>query len=178
MRTLAHPTRLRLLGLLRERGPQTAALLGTAVDEASGTISYHLGKLAAAGLIEEAADQGHDGRERWWRSAHDSTHWEDVDLLDSPEDFAASAALQHTISHLYAHLHDEYIASIPTLPREWVAAGASSDRTVRLTVAELAELRAELQAVGDKWETVSEKHVPDDGSESVFVVMQAYRRPA
>lgn len=178
MRTLAHPTRLRLLGLLRERGPQTAALLGTAVDEASGTISYHLGKLAAAGLIEEAADQGHDGRERWWRSAHDSTHWEDVDLLDSPEDFAASAALQHTIAHLYAHLHDEYIASIPTLPREWVAAGASSDRGLRLAVSEMAELRAELEALDQKWEAISEAHEAGDGSEKVVLVMQAYRRPA
>lgn len=54
MRALAHPTRLRLLGELRVRGPRTVGMLSDAIDEAVGSVSYHLGKLAEHGFVEEA----------------------------------------------------------------------------------------------------------------------------
>ncbi|MET1051364.1 MAG: helix-turn-helix domain-containing protein, partial [Mycetocola sp.] len=80
MRVLAHPTRLRLLGLLREGGPQTAAQLGDVVDEAPGTVSYHLSKLASIDLIEPADAQSTDRRERWWRATTTVTSWEPAEL--------------------------------------------------------------------------------------------------
>jgi len=98
LRVLAHPTRLRLLGLLRQHGPQTAAHLGDRVDEAPGTISYHLGKLASIALIEEAPGTGTDRRERWWRATSELTTWEPADALDDPATAAASTAMQRTTS--------------------------------------------------------------------------------
>ena len=68
LRALAHPTRVRLLGLLREQGPGTATTLGRATGASSGETSYHLRVLAQHGLIEPAQRQGR-GRERWWRAA-------------------------------------------------------------------------------------------------------------
>ena len=179
MRVLAHPTRLRLLGLLRERGPQTAAQLGDIVDEAPGTISYHLGKLASIDLIEPAEAQSTDQRERWWQATTALTSWEPAELLDDPDKLAASAALQKSIAQVYAARYTDYINATPSLPREWVAAGASGDRSLRLTSTELTAMRAELEGLVNRWLDTSAAHDPstDDGAEPVIVVYQAYRRP-
>jgi DNA-binding transcriptional ArsR family regulator len=179
MRVLAHPTRLRLLGLLRERGAQTAAQLGDAVDEAPGTISYHLSKLASIDLIEAAEPQSTDRRERWWQATAQLTSWEPAELLDDPDRLVASSALQKSIGQAYAARFGEYVDAMPTLPREWVAAGASGDRSLRLTTTELAGLRHDLEAVVDRWLDVSAAHDPaaDDSAAPVVLVYQAYRRP-
>lgn len=179
MRVLAHPTRLRLLGLLRERGPQTAAQLGEIVDEAPGTLSYHLGKLASIDLIEPAPDQGTDNRERWWKATTSLTSWEPAELLDDPDQLRASSALQKSIAQIYAARYTEYIESMPSLSREWVAAGASGDRSLRLTVEEAGTMREELEQLVERWLGVSATHDPaeDDGAEPVIVVYQSYRRP-
>ncbi|CAD6008624.1 helix-turn-helix domain-containing protein [Agreia sp. COWG] len=205
MRVLAHPTRLRLLGLLRERGPQTAAQLGDVVDEAPGTVSYHLAKLASIELIEAAEPQSSDKRERWWKATTALTSWDTAQLLDDPEKAAASSVLQKSIGQAYAARYSDYVDSLPSLPREWVKAGASSDRTLRLTVDELAAMNAELEALIARWEMASATHdasgdavggggagndatsseatgsgasgAAASGVESVVVVYQAYRRP-
>ncbi|ROS48934.1 helix-turn-helix domain-containing protein [Frigoribacterium sp. PhB24] len=179
MRVLAHPTRLRLLGLLRERGAQTAAQLGDAVDEAPGTISYHLSKLASIDLIGPAEPRTADRRERWWQATAQLTSWEPAELLDDPDRLAASSALQKSIGQAYAARFGEYVDATPTLPREWVEAGASGDRSLRLTATELAALRGDLEAVVDRWLDASAAHDPaaDDGAEPVALVYQAYRRP-
>ncbi|MET1053250.1 MAG: helix-turn-helix domain-containing protein [Mycetocola sp.] len=179
MRVLAHPTRLRLLGLLREGGPQTAAQLGDVVDEAPGTVSYHLSKLASIDLIEPADAQSTDRRERWWRATTTVTSWEPAELLDDPDKLIASSALQKTIAQAYATRYTEYVDAMPALAPEWVAAGASSDRSLRLTVDELTAMRAELEALTGRWLQASAAHDPvaGDGAEPVVLVYQAYRRP-
>lgn len=179
MRVLAHPTRLRLLGLLREHGPQTAAQLGDVVDEAPGTISYHLSKLASIDLIEPAQAGSTDRRERWWKATTALTSWEPSKLIDDPDKLIASSVLQKTVAQGYASRFAEYIDAMPTLPREWVAAGASSDRTLRLTVDELQAMHAELDALTERWLGASATHDPEasDGAEPVALVYQAYRRP-
>ena len=178
MRALAHPTRLRLLGLLRERGPQTAAQLGDVVDEAPGTVSYHLSKLAASDLIRAADPQSADRRERWWQATAPLTSWEPADLLDDPGCLSASAALEKSIVQANAARYLQYVDARPALPREWVAAAAGGDRVIRLTVTELAALRAELESVVDRWVDVGAEHAPDvDGAEAVILAYSAYRHP-
>ena len=179
MRVLAHPTRLRLLGLLRERGPQTAAQLGDVIDEAPGTISYHLGKLASIALIESAEAQSTDNRERWWQATSSLTSWEPAELLNDPEKLAASSALQKSVAQEYAARFADHIDAMPSLAPEWVAAGSSGDRTLRLTVEELSALRTELEALVERWVETSTAHDPadNDGAETVSLVFQAYRRP-
>lgn len=179
LRVLAHPTRLRLLGLLRELGPQTAAQLGDVVDEAPGTISYHLAKLASVGLIDSAVPQSSDQRERWWQATAPLTSWAAAELLDDPEQMAAASALQKTVAQEYAARFNEYVDATPAMPREWVAAGASSDRSLRLTVDELKAMRAEIDSLIERWQEVSAVHDPaaDDGAAPVFLLYQAYRRP-
>lgn len=177
MRALAHPTRLRILGLLRANGPQTAAMLGELIDEAPGTISYHCGRLAGAELIEPATGQGTDRRERWWRAVHRSSSWSLEDALDDPERTLAVSALDRAVARTYAANFEAYIDRAPTYGREWVAAGSSSDRVMRLTAAELAQLGDEMWQVAEKWRAVGAQHVDGDGSEQVVVLQQAYRWP-
>ncbi|MBU2662417.1 winged helix-turn-helix domain-containing protein [Actinoplanes bogorensis] len=62
----AHPLRVRLLNLLRERGPSTASKLAELLGQSSGATSYHLRQLAAYGFVEDAGCG--TGRERWWQA--------------------------------------------------------------------------------------------------------------
>lgn len=175
MRALAHPTRLRIVGLLRTAGPQTAAMLGEQIDEAPGTISYHCKRLADADLIEDAPELGTDRRERWWRATAEHTSWELADALDDPERILAATALDHTVAQAYAAEYELFVDRAAVLGREWVAASSSSDRLLRLTVDELTALGEELRTVMDRWERTSEEHTPGDGSERVVAVVQSYR---
>jgi DNA-binding transcriptional ArsR family regulator len=177
MRALAHPTRLRILGLLRANGPQTAATIGDVIDEAPGTISYHCTRLAGAGFIEPAPDAGTDRRERWWRATHEASVWELADALDDPERLLATNALDHAVARVYAANYEAFVDLAPTLGREWVSASSSTDRVLRLTAAELQHMGEELRQVVDRWVDVAAEHSAGDGSEQVFVLNQAYRWP-
>lgn len=177
MRALAHPTRLRILGMLRADGPRTAAKLGELIDEAPGTISYHCGRLASVGLIEPAEGPGTDRRERWWRAVHESSSWSLEDALDDPERTLAVSALDRAVARTYAANYEAYVDQASTFGREWVAAGTSGDRVMRLTPDELAALGAEMWQVVEKWRAVGAEHVAGDGSEQVVVLQQAYRWP-
>ncbi|WP_218219999.1 hypothetical protein [Nesterenkonia sp. Act20] len=174
---------IRLLGLLREIGSQTAAQLGDMVDEAPGTISYHLGKLASIGVIESAEPLSSDRRERWWKATDQLTRWEPAELLDDPEKLAASSQLQKSVAQAYAAMFSGYVDAIPGLPRDWVAAAATGDRSLRLTAAELSDMRSELESLVERWVRISEAHdvttqeaTDHDGAQPVALVYQAYRR--
>jgi len=172
LRVLAHPTRLRLLGLLREHGPQTASMLAEHVDEAPGTLSYHLSKLADAGYIHEEPHDG-DRRQRWWAASHTATVWDDAELSRDPESLETSRDLQRIVMQEYARRFDAYLAATPDLDEAWVRAGISTDRMLRLTAAQLQGLREDLLALAAKWQAVSD--TATDDAAQVTVVLQAYR---
>ena len=75
VRGLAHPLRIKMLGLLREHGPATATGLARRLGESSGATSYHLRQLEQYGFIVEAEGMG-TRRERWWRAAHQITSFD------------------------------------------------------------------------------------------------------
>ena len=175
MRALAHPLRLRLLGELRARGPQSVGMLSQIVDEAPGSVSYHLGTLAAYGFVEEAPEHARDRRERWWRAAHARTVWEPLEALDDPERRAASDALRRAILQRYLEGLEAYLEAEPTLEREWVRGTASSDALLRLSPDELAELKGELEQLAERWAQRSR----DAGADArpVTLIYHAFRRP-
>jgi DNA-binding transcriptional ArsR family regulator len=151
MRALAHPTRLALLGELRSAGPCTVGMLSEAVDEAPGSVSYHLRTLAGHGFVVEVPERARDRRERWWRAAHRTTSWDELEVLADPERRAAAGVLRTSVlDHQDAELR-RYHEVEPTLPDEWVAAATSSDVVLHLDADGLAALSAELDAVLRRW---------------------------
>ena len=56
-------------------GPQSVGALAEATGAASGSVSYHLVTLAKHGFVVPAPELERDGRERWWRAAHEMTSW-------------------------------------------------------------------------------------------------------
>jgi DNA-binding transcriptional ArsR family regulator len=130
VRALAHPLRLRLLDLLRFDGPSTATALAGRVGESSGSTSYHLRQLARYGFIEEAPARG--GRERWWRYRDRSV------MLDTGG--AGGRELLAELLSREACALDGFLAQRELLP-EWDAASFFATRALRLTPAELADLR-------------------------------------
>ncbi|MEV4493729.1 helix-turn-helix domain-containing protein [Micromonospora coxensis] len=175
MRALAHPTRLRLLGELRVRGPQSVGMLSEIVDEAVGSVSYHLGKLAEHGFVTEAPEHARNRRERWWRAAHTRTNWEPVEMLADPERKLASDLLRRATLQRYVDRYQAYLEAEATFEPEWVRGTTSSDQFMHLTPDELRELRAELMELGARWRARSNPDRPD--ARTVTLIWQAYRGP-
>jgi DNA-binding transcriptional ArsR family regulator len=174
MRALAHPTRLRLLGELRTRGPQTVGMLSVIIDEAVGSVSYHLGKLAEHGFIQEAPELARDRRERFWRATHERTSWNPLDVAD-PERKAAYDLLSRAILERYVERLRGYLDTEGTLEPQWVRGTSSSDSWLHLTSDELVELRADLEALADRWRARSDPDRPD--ARTVTLMYHAFRDP-
>ncbi|GAA2503810.1 winged helix-turn-helix domain-containing protein [Winogradskya humida] len=164
LRGLAHPLRVRLLGLLRERGPSTASKLAELLGQSSGATSYHLRQLEAHGFVEDVPDRG-SGRERWWRAAHRSTT---LDAVTGRADVgAAEGYLRATVSASF-QLAEAVISELATMPRQWQDVASFNDTTRRLTPAQAAELRTRIRAVLDDYPPHNpEDDDPADGSERV-----------
>ena len=175
MRALAHPTRLRLLGELRRRGPQTVGMLSDVIDEAVGSVSYHLGRLAEHGFVREAPELARSRRERWWRAAHERTDWEPMETLADPERRAASDLLWRAILERYVDRLRGYLDAESTLEPEWVRGTTSSDSWLHLTSDELVELRADLEALTARWQARSDPARPD--ARTVTLMYHAFREP-
>jgi predicted ArsR family transcriptional regulator len=73
LRAVAHPTRLKLIALLRRLGPLTATQAGERIGESPSGCSFHLRSLAKWGLVEEAG--GGRGRERPWQATANGHKW-------------------------------------------------------------------------------------------------------
>ena len=67
MRALAHPVRMSLLELLRDRQTLTATQAAEQLGETPANCAFHLRTLAKYGFVQEAG--GGRGRERPWRNA-------------------------------------------------------------------------------------------------------------
>ena len=174
MRALAHPVRLRILGMLRVDGPATVGMLAERTGEAAGSVSYHVATLAKHGFVEPAPELARDRRERWWRAAHDVTSWRTEEFLDDPERHAASDAMRRAVLEAY---HRELLGALEaeaSLEPEWVAASDSSDGAAQLTLEEFRELAADLAAVREKWWTHGRE--AREGTRAVRWITHAFPR--
>ncbi len=147
LRALAHPTRLTLLGLLRNRGPLTATAAAELIGESSASTSFHLRQLAKYGLVEEAG--GGTGRERPWRATTMFTYW--PESSDDPKVTAAAGMLRGVIAEqLFARLM-RWFEAMPDEPLDWQEAAMFGDTTLYVTADELAGLREQATAMVDRY---------------------------
>lgn len=176
MRALAHPLRLRLLGMLRVQGPATASMLADRVDEAPALVSYHLRKLAEHGFVTEAPEQSTDGRERWWRSTHTRTRWSSARSADDPQRWIASSLLEREVHARYAAVLAEWREERDTWPDEWHDAAFTSDWNLQLTAADLAALQDDLYAVVERYRVAADQR-DDHPSDRAHVSVQLHGVP-
>jgi DNA-binding transcriptional ArsR family regulator len=144
LRGIAHPLRVRILGLLRESGPSTATRVAERLGQSTGATSYHLRQLAQYGFVVEEAGRG-AGRERWWRAAHERTIFNTESVAGEAD--AETDVYLRSVAAAYAERVDRWLGERPSLPPEWSGAGTISDWSLRLTPAEATELHDELIAL-------------------------------
>ncbi|MCD9874101.1 ArsR/SmtB family transcription factor [Streptomyces guryensis] len=152
LKALAHPLRLKLYRLLFVAEVATASHLAEQVDEAVSLVSYHLRKLAEHGLIEEAEPRSGDARERWWQPASDGVSVRDEDFQDAPEKVAAHLAASRLFLEQRSEMYLTYLDERAHWGPEWNEAAYDGESLFRLTAAELADLKAELQDLLKKYD--------------------------
>jgi DNA-binding transcriptional ArsR family regulator len=172
LRTLSHPTRLRMLRLLRLEGPATATRLAQQLKLNTGATSYHLRQLAEHGFIEEDTARG-DARDRWWRAAHESTHA--VLTACSDDEAETNEAYLRSVTLLYTETLMQYADERRYLPLPWQEASTTSDWLLRLTPTRAEQLLDALVQVIEQW---TEEDDPEaEGVASFVVNLNAFPRP-
>lgn len=125
LKALAHPLRQRILFALRVVGPSTATRLAEQMGESSGLTSYHLRALASAGLVEEVPDRG-NGRDRWWRAAHDVSGFQPSDF-EGTEAAPAAEWMQSQADRNREQEVATWNADHDSWPRQWREVADRSD---------------------------------------------------
>lgn len=174
LRVLAHPLRSRLLGALRFHGPATSTALAARLGTNSGATSYHLRQLAEAGLVEDDLERS-NGRDRWWRSAHDSTSWTSTEFEDDPDARAADDWLARNQARNAASWSADWLDVRHDWSTEWQAASDQSDYHLDMTPAGLKDLMEELHEVVARHRDAADPSLP--GAERVTVLLQAFPSP-
>ncbi|MGH2774098.1 MAG: helix-turn-helix domain-containing protein [Actinomycetota bacterium] len=177
MRAIAHPLRLRLLGLLRIDGPATATALAGATGDSVPLVSYHLNQLSKHGFIEEAPELARDNRERWWKASHEFTSWSSADFLDTPERIDAAAAFNREVVRVYTESLEHFVAEQQAWGREWIEGSELSDYALDLTPDEAGALIAELREVLGRWNERSSQRADSEHVRTIFAVFPFKSRP-
>jgi len=172
LKALAHPVRLRMLGLLRIEGPATATTLATRLGLNTGATSYHLRQLAQHGFVVEDAERG-NGRDRWWAAAHQAT----TTGREQPPDESAREALDAYLQSVAVMLTENLQRGVEErslLPAEWRKASEFSDWVIRLTPKRaLALVEAVAQVIHD----VEEDDEDEQEAAEFLVQFQAFPFP-
>jgi DNA-binding transcriptional ArsR family regulator len=176
LRALAHPVRLRMLGLLRVEGAATATALAQRLGLNSGATSYHLRQLAEHGFVVDDPDRG-NGRERWWRAAHRTASVPDESPADETARDARQAFMQ-AVAVTYAGQIQAAVEDQSALDNDWRPLSRFSDWSLRLTPDEARRLTDELHAVVERyrqWDPADTEQVGD--ARHYRVLLQAFPRP-
>jgi len=171
LRALAHPTRLKMLGMLRIDGPATATSLATRLGINTGQTSYHLRQLAQHGFVVDDEERG-NGRERWWKAAHQSTLASTTP--ERPEDQEAMDAYIQAIAVIYTQQLQAAVEEAPLLPLEWRDASTLSDYHVRVTAPHARELTDKMH---DLFMELREDEDDDPDAVDFVFQFQAFPRP-
>lgn len=174
LRVLAHPLRSRILAALRVDGPATSTGVAHRLGTNTGATSYHLRELAKVGLVAEDKDRG-TGRERWWRSSHESTYFSETEFQDDPDDRAAIDWLLGHYIRTKTRWMEDWLESRQEWPHEWRKAAASSDFNLRLTPHQVAAMYDDLHQVIERYRTTEGES--DADVERVIVLLDVFPSP-
>jgi predicted ArsR family transcriptional regulator len=167
LRAVAHPTRLKLMALLRRLGPLTATQAGQRIEESPSGCSFHLRQLAKWGLVEEAG--GGRGRERPWRATSTGHEWPANGA--SPEVDEAGEVLTRVVVQRWWEDTMEWLERRREDSREWQEAAILGDRMLYLTAAELADVERRIADLLEPYmaRVASPETRPPDGRAVTFI---------
>lgn len=168
MKTLAHPLRSRLLTTLRMHGPATATELARELGTNSGATSYHLRRLAEAGLIDDDPDAATpddpetgepirtNRRERRWRARAPQHRWRGSDYGDDHDAASSAAWLERDYLHHFYDRAQRWLDLRHTWPAQWSDELGLSDHLALVDLGQLRRLQVELEAVLAKYARVGQ----------------------
>jgi predicted ArsR family transcriptional regulator len=167
LRAVAHPTRLKLIALLRRVGPLTATQAGERIDESPAGCSFHLRSLAKWGLVEEAG--GGRGRERPWQATANTTTWTSRGASEEVDE--AGDLLTRVVVERWLDEAMQWIDRRREEPREWAEAAVAEDRMIAVTAAELEDIAARIGAILDPYmERVRRPETQPEGARTVMLM--------
>lgn len=149
VRVLAHPLRSRILGELRLRGPATATGLAAVLATNTGATSYHLRALEGVGLVTDTGEG--EGRRRLWRASSDYHSWTNSGFADDEDAQTALDWLRRDYIRQFAQRAERWLDAEAAWPSEWIDVLGLDDSLLIVTSAQLAEFRAELTALVERY---------------------------
>jgi predicted ArsR family transcriptional regulator len=171
LRALTHPTRLRMLGMLRIDGPATATTLAARLGINTGAASYHLRQLAQHGFVVEDEAQG-NARDRWWKAAHRSTMTDRQGTRGRDARETAEAYIQSVVVVMTEQMQ-RAVEEMPLVPREWGDASTFSDWVIKLTPARAKALVEALATMLSEAETEED----EEGAEDFVIQLSSFPYP-
>jgi predicted ArsR family transcriptional regulator len=174
LRAVAHPTRLKLIALLRRMGPLTATQAGERIDESPAGCSWHLRTLAKWGLVEEAG--GGRGRERPWQATAHGHEWAargPSEEVDEAGDLLTRVVVERWFEEVLNWVDRRHGDT-----KEWVEAAVVEDRMIAVTAEELVDLQARIAALVAPYEKrVGDPEATPEGARNVTLVQLGFPIP-
>ncbi|WP_051367523.1 winged helix-turn-helix domain-containing protein [Hamadaea tsunoensis] len=148
LRALAHPLRWKLLDVVTRDGSVTATRCAEILDESVASCWYHLGILRKYGYVEPIP--GTSGREKPWRATAALQGDLSGPTGDADTEAAGFAAADAFLDHEVGRAK-ERIRRLGAEPPEWQATNMVAAASVYVTAEELAEIKAELVAILERY---------------------------
>ena len=173
---MSNPERLRILGLLRNKGEQTVGQICSMLDMAPGSVSYHLRRLEKAGLAERSPRPGGDKRQSWWKACDPAVRTP-TDPADTSDE-AIAIGLKQAIGTSYVNAYTRYLQHLAECPRDWRRHEIGFDTVLEMTPAEMEELEKDLNELITRWtertSPQSRPSSPNEGRRQVLVTIQGF----
>ena len=174
LRAVAHPTRLKLISLLRRLGPLTATQAGERIGESPSGCSFHLRSLAKYGLVEEAG--GGRGRERPWQATASGHEWRTRGPSEEVDE--AGDLLTRVVVQRWFEEATEWVDRRHEESAEWAEAALSGDSMIAVTSAELAEINRQVQEIlAPYMKRVRDRDAQPPDARNVFFIQLAFPFP-
>ncbi|GAA4418864.1 helix-turn-helix domain-containing protein [Actinokineospora soli] len=173
LKALAHPLRWKLIDVLTINDTATATQCAAAVGESVASCSYHLNMLAKYGFVEQA--EGGQGREKPWRllDRHQSYDDEGMDVDGAR---AAEAATEALLEHEFDRAR-QYLRGHDREPEPWRRMAGLTGLLSFLTADEATELRADVNALFDRYRDRAEAQKRPSGSRPVRFQLISFAIP-
>lgn len=151
LKALSNPIRMRIVALLRTRGKQTVGMIGQALGQPAGAVSYHLRKLGQVGLVEKGESGSHDRRESWWQATQPEMRMIGHTSGEDESAFETENQFRHSVALSYQMAYERYLDALPTLPEDWQKTGLADDCVLVLTPDQARELGAQIAGLLEQW---------------------------